>query len=103
VTTPEKPTGFIPDPDFPTLPFVSDDERCMWTEEQKFARHCQEIEANAVVFNKRLAALGPNPTADEIKAAADLPKPWMDRHGLSALLGMQKVVREKIARGGEAA
>jgi hypothetical protein len=72
------------DPDFPALPFVSDDERARWSEAQKFERHLLEIEENARLFNKRVLAGVP------IGEAAKLPIPWMNRHGLSELIEMRR-------------
>jgi hypothetical protein len=68
------------DPNFPSLPFIPDDERCLWSEEQKWQRHLLEIEANAVLFNRRLRDGMP------IAEATKLPIPWMNRHTLTEVL-----------------
>jgi hypothetical protein len=81
------------DPDFPNLPFIPDEVRCWWSEEEKWARHLLEVEANAVVFNARMRS-GMTP----IEAALlPLPKPWMDRHTLTELLAMREQAKAKRA------
>jgi hypothetical protein len=77
------------DPDFPNLPYIPDNIRSIWSEDEKFKRHCQEIEENALLFNQRLR--DGMPPAE----AAKLPVPWMNRHSLSELLKMQDAARER--------
>jgi hypothetical protein len=80
------------DPDFPNLPHIPDDIRCFWSENEKFTRHCQEIEENALLFNQRLR--DGMPPVD----AAKLPIPWMNRHSFSELLKMQAAARAKLRK-----
>jgi hypothetical protein len=63
-----------PDPDFPTLPFIPVEVRMKWSENEKFKRHCQEMEAANAVWMARQAA--GQSAAD---AALDLPIPFMNR------------------------
>lgn len=77
------------DPDFQNLPYITDDIRCLWSEDEKFARHCQEIRENALLFNQRLRN-GMSPIE-----AGKLPLPWMNRHGLDRLIEMQTMARTK--------
>jgi hypothetical protein len=80
-----------PDPDFPNLPFVSDEERCLWSEEEKWARHLLEIEENALLFNARMRA-GMTPVE---AALLPYPTPWMNRHSLTEVLEMRGPARRR--------
>jgi hypothetical protein len=72
------------DADFPALPYVPDSERCWWSEEERFKRHCLEISENAKAFDQRLAYGMP------ILEAAKLQVPWTNRHSFTELLEMRK-------------
>jgi hypothetical protein len=64
------------DPDFPNLPFVSDNEFAMWSEEEKFKRHCLEVAEAARIFDERQeAGIG------IFDAAENLPVPRMNWSG----------------------
>jgi hypothetical protein len=73
----------LTDPDFPSLPLVSDDERLSWSEEQRWKRHLQEIGENAETFDRRCRD-GIRKGLSEIEAGIAatkpaLPTPWMNR------------------------
>jgi hypothetical protein len=74
------------DPNFPALPFVSDEERSDWSEEDKWARHLLEIEQNALLFNQRMRE-GMTPVE---AALLPYPTPWMNGHSLTDLLEMRR-------------
>jgi hypothetical protein len=66
----------IADPQFPSLPFISDAEWAEMTEAQKFARHVLEVAEAAKVF-AALQASG----MDIFDAAEKVPTPRMNRLG----------------------
>jgi len=65
-----------PDPDFPSLPYVSDAEYSNWTNKQKADRHTLEVREAAKMFDA-MQAVGMN-IGD---AAERVPTPRMNRAG----------------------
>jgi hypothetical protein len=65
-----------PDPNFPALPFVPDEEYRRWTKEQRWKRHLLEVAEAARIFGA-LQAAGVN----IFDAAERVPTPRANRAG----------------------
>jgi hypothetical protein len=68
---------FEPDPDFPTLPLISDADFAQMTEPKKFDRHVLEVAEAAKLFDGMQAA-----GASIFVAAENVPTPRMNRTGM---------------------
>jgi hypothetical protein len=65
-----------PDPNFPSLPDVSDAERSTQTDKQKFDRHVLEVREAAKMFDA-MQAVGMDP----FEAAERTPMAYLNRRG----------------------